>query len=571
MFVIVESFLCRLRWRATGFVAAVAAVLALGSVASPARASEPGDVFLPGYMYWTVSGTNGLYSSYLDGSDASEIASGSAFSDPGAVATDGANVYWINQTNNTIGEANLDGSDPQTLIAGSTVDDPAGIAVNHQHLYWTNAGNDTIAEANLDGGDAQTLISGSAVDDPQGIAIDGYGIEWTNAGNDSLGYAFSNGSEASAYDVGACNNPDEPAAVAFGDPWDTLGDLALDFICYAAGTNASYVFNGVTGGGPSLATTGPAALAIDSTGVYWTDAGSDTIDTANLDGTDQRAIETTSSAAVGLALPTPYIYPAGGDPGSLVTYTGDPLTSLTFGSNPQQTLSTPQAIIITNFGQADLNVTGLWFTGTDPDDYVIESDSCDGPVPAGGGSCSIRVAFAPQAQGESSATLMINSTDYANSPLRISLSGTGGSLPQGPIGPAGPGGTGTAGPAGSAGPAGATGQAGPAGPAGTIELVTCKAVTVKVKKGNKTVKKTEQKCTTKTVSGTVKFTTASVRATLARGRVEYATGTRIGLGHGRTRLLLTPRRTLRAGSYTLTVRTWHGRRWHTSATKVTVR
>jgi hypothetical protein len=105
---------------------------------------------------------------------------------------------------------------------------------------------------------------------------------------------------------------------------------------------------------------------------------------------------------------------------------------------------------------------------------------------------------------------------------------------------------------GPVGPMGPAGAQGPAGPAGKVELVTCKTV----KKGRKSA----QQCTTKLVSGTVKFTAAgsSASAMLSRHGVVYAAGT-ARVTHGHTRLRLAPVRKLRAGRYTLTLTSGAGR------------
>jgi hypothetical protein len=116
----------------------------------------------------------------------------------------------------------------------------------------------------------------------------------------------------------------------------------------------------------------------------------------------------------------------------------------------------------------------------------------------------------------------------------------------GTTGPAGEkGATGTQGEKGPVGPAGAQG---PTGPAGKVELVTCTTV------------KGRQRCTTKLVSGTVRFTTsgASAHATLSRHGLVYAAGT-ARLAHGRTSLRLLPLRSLQPGKYTLTLISGTGR------------
>jgi hypothetical protein len=105
---------------------------------------------------------------------------------------------------------------------------------------------------------------------------------------------------------------------------------------------------------------------------------------------------------------------------------------------------------------------------------------------------------------------------------------------------------------GPTGATGATGPTGPAGPAGKVVLVTCKTIT----KGKKKAKK----CTTKLVSGTVKFTaaSASARATLSRHGAVFAAGT-ARRANGSMSLRLSPLRKLLPGRYTLTLISGAGR------------
>ena len=110
---------------------------------------------------------------------------------------------------------------------------------------------------------------------------------------------------------------------------------------------------------------------------------------------------------------------------------------------------------------------------------------------------------------------------------------------------------------GEQGPQGPPGASGAAGPAGKVELVVCKQVKVakhgKGKKGKKG-KKTEQKCTGKLVSGTVKFTSTGkvVKATMSRGGHIYASGV-VRMGTAATEGTLRLRRGLARGRYTLTL------------------
>lgn len=223
--------------------------------------------------------------------------------------------------------------------------------------------------------------------------------------------------------------------------------------------------------------------------------------------------------------------------------------TLSFPTQAQGTLSAPQTVTVTNTAVAPLVLTGLTFVGTDPQDYLITSNGCLGPI-AAGASCTLGVGFAPQAQGTRTASLQIESND-PNSPASVTLSGTGGRVPQGP--------TGATGPTGQTGSTGANGQTGPTGaqgPAGKVELVVCKKVAKTTTIHGKKHKTTVQKCATRLVSGVVKFTINSenLGATISRARVTYATGLAIPIGSDRWQLVLTRRlRTLRPGRYTLTL------------------
>ena len=242
-------------------------------------------------------------------------------------------------------------------------------------------------------------------------------------------------------------------------------------------------------------------------------------------------------AAIGVA--------AGTTPFIDITYaapTADlqPADAVTFpGTQPQGSTSAPQPVVITNNGSAPLVVVGPQFGGTNPADFFVGASTCGAPV-AVGASCTLNLRFAPQAQGARDATLVVQ-TNAPAEPAVITLSGTGGPLPTGPVGPAGTdgaqgptgangatGATGATGPAGAAGPTGPAGAQGPAGPqgpagaAGKVQLVTCKTVVKKVKGKRKKVKV----CTTKLVSAPVKFTVTARRAHL---RAVQAARRRAGL------------------------------------------
>ena len=231
-------------------------------------------------------------------------------------------------------------------------------------------------------------------------------------------------------------------------------------------------------------------------------------------------------------------------------------SSFSFSTQAQSTISAPHTVTVTNTGLAPLVVTGLTFAGTDPQDYLITSNGCLGPI-AAGASCTVGVAFAPQQHRASSATLQIASND-PNGPASVSLSGTGGQLPEGQTGPTGP--------TGPTGLAGATGAR--AGPSGQIELVVCRTVTKKRTEHGRKIAVKVKKCTTRLVSGKVKFTIAShaVQANVSRAGVTYATGRAIPTGTGQWELMLIRRiHPLRPGRYILTLRSPRGGRRSSNA------
>ncbi len=144
----------------------------------------------------------------------------------------------------------------------------------------------------------------------------------------------------------------------------------------------------------------------------------------------------------------------------------------------------------------------------------------------------------------------------------------------GPVGPAGlagipgtsgpqgiPGTNGTQGPAGPIGPAGTNGSQGPAGVNGEIELVTCTNAKKKVK--HKTI--TQKKCTSKLTSSPVSFNASAASATISRAGHVDATG--LLQGH---KLTLHTSKALRAGRYTLKLRTGTGKNEHTSSEAITI-
>ena len=220
---------------------------------------------------------------------------------------------------------------------------------------------------------------------------------------------------------------------------------------------------------------------------------------------------------------------------------------------PQNTVSPPQEITVTNSGAADLVIFGESFSKDAADDFFIGASTCQGPLP-GGKTCSLWVRFAPQKEGTRQTVLVLD-TNATPARYEVSLVGEGGALPQGSPGPTGPtgpsaighgpgGATGAtasaspvpAGATGATAPAGPSGPAGPQGPRGSagagLDGATIGCKPAKVRGG-----KVRVKCTlTLAVASFVR----AARATIVRD------GRTVGLGtglarNGRVRIVLPPR------------------------------
>ena len=209
-------------------------------------------------------------------------------------------------------------------------------------------------------------------------------------------------------------------------------------------------------------------------------------------------------------------------------------SSISFpGVQPQSTVSAPQTITLTNTGGTPLELSAETFgdsspalTSDHPEDFLIGSSSCNGAI-VFEQTCQLTVRFAPQAPGTSTATLQIDGNMGAGS-TTIALSGSGGSLPQGPSG---------ADDKGAQGPAGPQGERGPTGPAAVYECHP--------REGHG---KFATACFVHVAAGSPSV----LKATLRRGGAVYATGpvTSTGAEHGKG-LTLRATRVVPAGRYRL--------------------
>jgi virginiamycin B lyase len=458
--------------------AAAGAVMVFG--ASPASAGVPSPT-----LYWSyIDGPNNV-SSAVGAADLAGASANFTFL-PGVgnfdgMAVDGQHLYA--PEDGAIQEFNLDGSDEQTFSNDDS--DAVALAVNDDYIYWadyddrdgSDSGYGTIGRMKLDGTDVEPdFITGAFA--PDAVAVDGNDVYWVNTGvNDdygdqngddtvphgpmSIGRANLNGTDVDQSFITDVYSPSGVAVTGSHIYWSDASAAEEPMPGPAA---ASIAESNLDGTGittfASFAGHFPGALAADGQDLYWTDntgdntSGAVEFQTLSGTGTPATAISD-SGVALSVAVSQPHIV----------------LGSISdFGTVPATTLSGPETLTVTNSGQQPLNLTDLTYTGANPSDFSVTSNSCENAI-APQASCQLTVQFAPQAEGARSASLNIYSDDWANSPMAVALTGTGGSAPTTP----GVGGGSTGGGTGSTGSGGgSTGSSG----SGTPQPPKLQAITL---------------------------------------------------------------------------------------------
>ena len=201
---------------------------------------------------------------------------------------------------------------------------------------------------------------------------------------------------------------DKGVAVAIGD-LDDNGNLDLVNGRKLSPSTLNVLLGDGSGTGYSLDGT-PTSTGNDLTDVQAGDLDED----GNVDLVETN--QSTNNASVFLATPP--------------TASVNP-TSLNFGNQRSGTQSGTQTVTLTNNGPQTIGPLAT-ITGSNREDFVRINDHCSPSsifVPPGA-TCAIGVAFRPRSNGAKTATLEISS-NAANSPQRVALSGTG--VPASPV------------------------------------------------------------------------------------------------------------------------------------------
>ena len=108
------------------------------------------------------------------------------------------------------------------------------------------------------------------------------------------------------------------------------------------------------------------------------------------------------------------------------------ITAGVFGAQPNAVdfgnvaASAPQTITetLTNNGASTVNISSTSLSGTNPGDFSLSNDSCQGAAVGPSNTCSVDVTFQPSSNSSESASLDI-ADDDPSSPQSVPLSGTG--------------------------------------------------------------------------------------------------------------------------------------------------
>jgi hypothetical protein len=211
--------------------------------------------------YWTEE--TGIMKVALAGGTATHLVTDVNAS---ALVVDATNVYWTKRdVSGAVMKVPIQGGSPTTIASGQGF--PWGIAVDATSVYWTT--DSTVMRASLDGGAVVTLASGQS--GPEGIAVDANNVYWTT--NDSVMMVPRGGGAT----VRLATGQDSPRVVAV---WGAN-------VYWASGNvfgHPTIMSLPTSGGTPTTLGEGAEGVAVDATGVYWTDPYNGMIRRAPLDG-----------------------------------------------------------------------------------------------------------------------------------------------------------------------------------------------------------------------------------------------------------------------------------------------
>jgi hypothetical protein len=300
-------------------------------------------------------------------------------------ATSAAQVITVNNTGNaalTLTSLGLSGTNPgdfaQTNTCGASVAAGANCTVS---VTFTPAASGSFTAA--------VTLTDNATGSPQTISLTGTGTAAVaSVSPGSLTFASQAVGATSAAQVITLNNTGSAAL--------TLTSLALAGMNPADFAQTNTCGSSVAAGANCTisVTFKPVASGTLTAAVTLTDNATGSPQTVSLTGTG-----TSTGATISISP-----------------------SSLAFGNESVDMISSSQAVTLDNTGSAVLSITSIAFNGANPADFT-EVNTCS-PSVAAGGTCTIVILFAPSASGAGVASLTI-SDNVTGSPQSVALSGTG--------------------------------------------------------------------------------------------------------------------------------------------------
>ena len=256
-----------------------------------------------GKLYWTDSGADKIQRADLDGSQVEDLVT-EGLQIPRGLALDqtSGKLYWADSGTDRIQRANLDGTEIEDLVT-TGLGTPRGLALDAAagKLYWADSSTDKIQRANLDGSEIEDLVA-AGLQSPRGLALawtpssaDNQAPELepladrTAATGDSLTLElFGSDPDGDALTYTASSGDEAVATVEASDSLVTLRLLAVGETAVTVtardpgGLQATRTFT------VTVQASNEPPLAVPW--LYWTDARTDRIQRAELDGSDLRTL-----------------------------------------------------------------------------------------------------------------------------------------------------------------------------------------------------------------------------------------------------------------------------------------
>jgi hypothetical protein len=205
-------------------------------------------------------------------------------SSPKVIVTDVNDVYWAAYLSNTIDKVGKAGGTPTTISMGEIY--PSGMAIDSSTLFWADRGNDAgdgyVRRAPLAGGSVTTVVGGLSTR-PTAVAVDANRVYFTTVGDGSATGGAIEAIALGAVDAGTRvplatkqNNPSFMAIDSTSIYWSNAGTLGP---ADAGAPNGSIVRCAIPScaGGPQTiagAQNHPHAIALGATSIYWASFGS---------------------------------------------------------------------------------------------------------------------------------------------------------------------------------------------------------------------------------------------------------------------------------------------------------